>query len=118
MLADKYDSAVDTEPRNPIYLSNRAAAYISANKYDAALSDSLQASQLDPTNDKILHRLARIYTSLGRPQDALDTYARIPNGVSAKDTMAAKSAVQSIASAENNINSENGNANMAIWSLD
>ena len=103
---------------NPTYLSNRAAAYISANKYDAALTDSLHANQLDPTNDKILHRLARIYTSLGRPEDALDTYSKIPGGASAKDTTAAKSAIQAIKSAENQINSADGNANMGLWSLD
>lgn len=110
--------AVEAEPTNPTYLSNRAAAYISANKYDAALADSIQANQLDPTNDKILHRLARIYTSLGRPQDALDTYSKIPGGASAKDTAAAKQAVLAIRSAESQLNEESGNANMALWSLD
>lgn len=98
-------------------MSNRAAAYISANKYSQALGDSLQASRLDPNNDKILHRLARIYTSLGRPQDALDTYAKIPNA-SATDTAAARKALQSIAVAETQINAEDGNGNMALWSLE
>jgi DnaJ homolog subfamily C member 7 len=110
-------TAVDAEPTNPTYLSNRAAAYISANKYDLALSDSLQANTLDPDSDKILHRLARIYTSLGRPQDALDTYARISNA-SATDTAAARKALQSIDIAEKQIKSEDGNGNMALWSID
>jgi DnaJ family protein C protein 7 len=77
----------------------------------------LLASRLDPKNDKILHRLARIYTSLGRPQDALDTYAKIPNA-SATDTMAARKALQAIEMAEKQINSEDGNGNMALWSID
>jgi DnaJ homolog subfamily C member 7 len=88
-----------------------------ANKYGLALTDTLQASQLDPDNDKILHRLARVYTSLGRPQDALDTYARIPN-VSSTDTSLARKALQSIESAERQINSEEGNGNMALWSIE
>ncbi|KIX06287.1 uncharacterized protein Z518_04262 [Rhinocladiella mackenziei CBS 650.93] len=113
----EYTKAVDAEPSNPTYLSNRAAAYISANQYSQALSDSLQASRLDPNNDKILHRLARIYTSLGRPQDALDTYAKIPNA-SATDTAAARKALQSIEMAEKQINSEDGNGNMALWSIE
>ncbi|KAI1610535.1 DnaJ protein, subfamily C, member 7 [Exophiala viscosa] len=113
----EYTKAVDAEPSNPTYLSNRAAAYISANKYSQALGDSLQANRLDPNNDKILHRLARIYTSLGRPQDALDTYAKIPNA-SATDTAAARKALQSIEMAEKQINSEDGNGNMALWSID
>jgi DnaJ homolog subfamily C member 7 len=110
--------AVEAEPSNPTYLSNRAAAYISANKFDLALSDSLQANRLDPANDKILHRLARIYTSLGRPQDALDTYARIPGGVSVKDTGSAKTAIAAIQAAERVIDEENGSGTMALWNLE
>merc|ERR1711939_246236 len=113
----EYSKAVEADPTNPTYLSNRAAAYISANNYSQALGDSLQASRLDPNNDKILHRLARIYTSLGRPQDALDTYAKIPNA-SATDTAAARKALQSIELAEKRINSEDGNGNMALWSIE
>ncbi|KIX95839.1 uncharacterized protein Z520_08547 [Fonsecaea multimorphosa CBS 102226] len=113
----EYTKAVDAEPSNPTYLSNRAAAYISANKYSQALGDSLQASRLDPKNDKILHRLARIYTSLGRPQDALDTYAKIPNA-SATDSALARKALQSIEMAEKQIDAEDGNGNMALWSIE
>ncbi|EXJ89405.1 hypothetical protein A1O3_02472 [Capronia epimyces CBS 606.96] len=114
---EEYTKAVEADPANPTYLSNRAAAYISANRYSQALGDALQASRLDPQNDKILHRLARIYTSLGRPQDALDTYARIPNA-SATDTAAARKALQAIEVAEKQINSEGGNGNMALWSIE
>jgi len=110
-------SAVEAEPSNPTYLSNRAAAYILANKYSQALADSLQASRLDPNNDRILHRLARIYTSLGRPQDALDTYAKIPHA-SATDMAAARKAVQSISMAKKQIEDDDGNGNMALWSLE
>ncbi|KAL2404261.1 DnaJ-like protein subfamily C member 7-like protein [Exophiala dermatitidis] len=114
---EEYTKAVEADPSNPTYLSNRAAAYISANKYNQALGDILQASRLDPNNDKILHRLARVYTSLGRPQDALDTYARIPN-VSPTDTAAARKALQAIEVAEKQIYSEDGNGNMALWSIE
>ena len=109
---------MDAEPSNPTYLSNRAAAYISANKYDSALSDSLQANRLDPANDKILHRLARIYTSVGRPQDALDTYAKIPGGASAKDSHLAKTAISAIEAAERAIEEDSGSGSMALWNLD
>ncbi|KIV89289.1 hypothetical protein PV10_08867 [Exophiala mesophila] len=113
----EYTKAVEAEPSNPTYLSNRAAAYISANKYSLALGDSLQANRLDPDNHKILHRLARIYTSLGRPEAALDTYAKIPDA-SVTDTAAARKALSSIELAEKQINSEDGNGNMALWSID
>jgi DnaJ homolog subfamily C member 7 len=109
-------TAVDAEPSNPTYLSNRAAAYISANKYNQALSDCVQANRLDPGNDKILHRLARVYTSLGRPQDALDTYAKIPNA-SVTDTSSARRALQAIEMAEKQIDAEDGDGKMALWSI-
>lgn len=82
-----------------------------------ALGDVLQANRLDPTNDKILHRLARVYTSLGRPQDALDTYAKIKDA-SATDTAAARKALQAIEIAERTINDPEGNSNMALWNID
>lgn len=90
---------------------------MSDNKFQAALGDCLQANRLDPGNDKILHRLARIYTSLGRPDDALSLYSRIPN-VSATDTGAARKAKQSIEMAEKQINAPDGDGRMALWSID
>ena len=90
---------------------------MSANKFNLALSDSVQANRLD-SSDKNLHRLARIYTSLGRPQDALDTYARISTNPSTTDTAAARKALQSIEIAEKQIGSDDGNGNMALWSID
>ncbi|RMD44799.1 hypothetical protein DV735_g383, partial [Chaetothyriales sp. CBS 134920] len=113
----EYSKAVEADPSNPTYLSNRAAAYMSAGKYESALFDSLAASRLDPGNEKILHRLARIYTSLGRSQDALDTYARIPSA-STTDTAAARQAQQSIEIAQKQIAAPDGNGNMALWSID
>ena len=59
------------------YLSNRAAALMSANKFEEALEDSKAAEELEPSNVKVLHRLVRIYVSLGRPSEALDTLDRI-----------------------------------------
>ena len=90
---------------------------MSDNKFQAALGDCLQASRLDPGNDKILHRLARIHTSLGRPEDALAVYARIPN-VSLADTNAAKSAQRSIEIAKGQLDKEDGDGKMALWNID
>lgn len=90
---------------------------MSDNKFQAALADCLQASRLDPDNDKILHRLARIYTSLGRPEDALSVYSRIPNA-SATDTGAAYKAQHSISIAEAQIEKPDGDGKMALWNID
>lgn len=90
---------------------------MSDNKFQAALADCLSASRMDPSNDKVLHRLARIYTSLGRPEDALSVYARMPNA-SATDTGAARKAKHSIEMAEKQINTPDGDGKMALWNID
>ena len=50
---------------------------MSANQYQEALEDSKTAEELEPSNVKVLHRLVRIYVSLGRPAEALNTLNRI-----------------------------------------
>jgi DnaJ family protein C protein 7 len=81
------------------------------------LDDCSRADELDPENPKILLRLARIYTSLGRPQEALDTYARIKPAPSAKDIAPAKSMLQHIRVAEDAL--KNGTTgSMALHALD
>ena len=98
-------------------MNNRAAAYISAGQYKLALEDSLSADELDPNNPKILLRLARIYTSLGRAQEALDTYDRIQPPPSAKDLAPAKTMLQHISVAEDAL--KNGTTgSMALHALD
>lgn len=86
----QYTQAVELIPNSATYLSNRAAAYMSNGSYEAALEDCSRAVDLDPFNNKFLLRLARIYTSLGRPDEALTTFKRIQPPPSAKDMAAAK----------------------------
>jgi DnaJ family protein C protein 7 len=81
------------------------------------LEDGIRAAELDHQNPKVLHRLARIYTSLGRPQDALDTYSRIHPPAAAKYVAASKSMLQHIERAEDALkNSTSGS--MALHALD
>jgi len=109
--------AVEAQPSSATYLSNRAAAYISAGLYKNALEDCIRADELDPQNAKILLRLARTYTNLGRPQDALDTFARIQPPPSAKDVAPAKAQLQHIKVAEDAL--KNGTTgSMALHALD
>lgn len=99
------------------YLNNRAAAYISNGQYLCALDDCSRAIQLDPKNPKTLLRLARIYTNLGRPQDALDTYSRMDPPASTKDISPAKIMLQHIKGAEDSL--KNGTTgSMALHALD
>lgn len=50
---------------------------MSANRFEEALEDSKFAEELEPSNVKVVHRLARIYVNLGRPSEALDALDRI-----------------------------------------
>ncbi|KAI1646106.1 uncharacterized protein F4817DRAFT_341207 [Daldinia loculata] len=86
----EYTSAIQLMRNEPTYLSNRAAALMSDRQYEAALEDCVRAVDLDPHNPKYLLRLARIYTSLGRPEEAMTTFGRIQPPASAKDMAAAR----------------------------
>lgn len=50
---------------------------MSANRFEEALEDSKTAEDIEPSNIKVLQRLARIYVSLGRPSEALEVLDRI-----------------------------------------
>ncbi|KAG9247298.1 hypothetical protein BJ878DRAFT_493256 [Calycina marina] len=114
---EEYTKAVEAQPSNAIYLSNRAAAFMSAGHYQKALEDCLRADELNPHNAKILLRMARAYISLGQAQDALDTFARITPPPSAKDVAPAKSQLQYINVAEDAL--KNGTTgSMALHALD
>lgn len=64
MSAKKYDEAIASytkaitlDATNPIYFSNRAAAYASKSDFLSAVGDAEQALQVDPTFVKAYHRL-------------------------------------------------------------
>lgn len=110
-------SAVEADPKSSTYRSNRAAAYMSAGKYVQALDDCKEADELDPDNAKILHRMARVYTSLGRPKEALETYDRITPAASQKDRQPAVTMNKHLSEAEEQIR-ESTSGSMAIFALD
>lgn len=108
---------MDLFPDSPTYLSNRAAAYMSSGQYEAALDDCSRAADLDPQNPKVLLRLARIYTALGRPEEAMTTFGRISPPPSAKDTAPTKEMLHHINSARQSL--EGGTAmSMVLHALD
>ncbi|RKF59321.1 DnaJ-like protein subfamily C member 7-like protein [Erysiphe neolycopersici] len=113
----EYTKAVQRQPSSATYLNNRAAAYISNGQYSQALDDCIKASLLEPQNPKILLRLARIYTNLGRPQDALDTYSRIEPPALAKDVAPAKAMLQHIKVAEDSLK-DGTTGSMALHALE
>jgi DnaJ family protein C protein 7 len=108
---DFYSKAVNLQPNSATYLGNRAAAYMSTNRWLEALEDCKRAAEIEP-QPKILLRLARIYTSLGRPEEAIDTFNRIRPLPSAKDMQPAKEMLHHVRAAQSALN--NGTAGMMI----
>ena len=93
---------------------------MSAGRWTEALDDSLTASSLETNNFKVLHRLARIYTSLGQPVEALQTIDRISDAageVKPQDRSPAFSMQTHIKQAEDAIK-EGTAGSLAVHALD
>lgn len=97
---EQYTKAIECEPENATFLSNRAAAYMSAGKFKLALDDCVLADRHQSDNGKTLLRMARIQVALGRPADALQTYDRMSPPASTKDRAPAQQMLQHLKSAE------------------
>lgn len=90
-----------------------------AGNYQLALSDSLRASHLASSDNKVLHRLARIYTALGRPEEALQTYDKIQNPpATVKDKAAALAMHKALSQAEEQSSSPTGSGSLILYGLD
>lgn len=72
----KYTEALALDPKNVIYLSNRAAAHSSLLQHEKAVADAEAAIELDPTFSKAYSRLGLAKYALGDPKAALDAYKR------------------------------------------
>lgn len=92
---------------------------MSANRFEDALADSKAAEEIDPSNIKILNRLARIYTSLGRPAESLEIFKRLDSikPVTGNERSQAEQMQMHIAQAENVLR-EGTAGSMAIHALD
>ncbi|KAG6848255.1 hypothetical protein H0H93_001897 [Arthromyces matolae] len=85
-----YTKAIDLNPNEPSYLTNRAASYMALKKFRPALDDCQQAASLQsaaPTS-KTLLRLGRCQLALGSTAAALSTIRKIltlePDNTAAK----------------------------------
>ncbi|KAJ4374448.1 hypothetical protein N0V86_007313 [Didymella sp. IMI 355093] len=110
----EYSKAIEADPKNATYYSNRAAAYISASRFVEALEDCRTADELDPDNMKIKLRLGRVYTSLGRPDEALQVYNSI--NATAKDMQPAVLMKKNLDMAEQTAK-DGGGGSMVIYAL-
>ncbi|CAI6257102.1 unnamed protein product [Periconia digitata] len=69
-----YTAALDVVPLNPIYLSNRAAAYSGMSKHEEAKGDAELATAADPNYSKAWSRLGLAKFVLGDAKGAMEAY--------------------------------------------
>ncbi|ODV90361.1 hypothetical protein CANCADRAFT_31352 [Tortispora caseinolytica NRRL Y-17796] len=69
-----YTKAIDLDPKNATYFSNRAACYMALKQYDEAIDDSTKAIAIDRYYVKALSRRANAYENVGRLADAINDY--------------------------------------------
>ncbi|KAL8688011.1 MAG: hypothetical protein Q9218_005974, partial [Villophora microphyllina] len=71
-----YTKAINLSPTNPIYLSNRAAAYSASHKHKEAVSDAEIAVSADPTYTKAWSRLGLARFVLGDATGSMEAYQK------------------------------------------
>lgn len=73
---DKYTEAISLSPTNPIYLSNRAAAYSASGDHAAAVKDAEIAVAADPKYTKAWSRLGLARFAMGDARGSVDAYQK------------------------------------------
>ena len=71
---DLYGQAISISPTNPIYLSNRAAAYSATKQHDLARNDAEMAVASDPKYTKAWSRLGLARFALGDAKGSMEAY--------------------------------------------
>lgn len=73
---DLYTKAITLSPTNPIYLSNRAAAYSASHKHSEACADAELATSADPKYTKAWSRLGLARFVLGDAKGSMEAYQK------------------------------------------
>ena len=71
-----YTAALALFPRNPIFLSNRAAAYTASEDYESALLDAEAAIEAAPKYTRAWIRLGTARFALGDPEGSMEAYQK------------------------------------------
>ena len=74
--AEAYTHAIELDPENFVYFSNRAAAFTMQGEYEAALEDCRAAVSLNPEYAKGYGRMGAAYMGLGNPIAAIEAYEK------------------------------------------
>ncbi|KAL2004232.1 hypothetical protein VTN02DRAFT_5375 [Thermoascus thermophilus] len=73
---DLYTKALEIAPKNPIYLSNRAAAYSASGQHAKAAADAELALSVDPKYSKAWSRLGLARFDMGDAKGAAEAYEK------------------------------------------
>ena len=73
---DLYSRAITLSPTNPIYLSNRAAAYSANHQHEEAKADAELAVSADPKYTKAWSRLGLARFVLGDTKGSMEAYEK------------------------------------------
>lgn len=73
---DFYTKALEVSPLNPIYLSNRAAAYSAHSQHELAKNDAELATVADPKYTKAWSRLGLSRFALGDAKGSMEAYGK------------------------------------------
>ncbi len=76
MAIDLYSKAIAISPTNPVYLSNRAAAYSASHKHTEACTDAEMAVAADPKYTKAWSRLGLARFVLGDAKGSMEAYEK------------------------------------------
>jgi tetratricopeptide (TPR) repeat protein len=68
---EDYSKAIEIEPNNAAYYSNRAWAYFKIDKTSLGLSDTQRSLELDPHNANAHYTRGRILEAMGRKDEAI-----------------------------------------------
>ncbi|GAB7363894.1 hypothetical protein MBLNU230_g4457t1 [Neophaeotheca triangularis] len=73
---DYYTQALEISPLNPIYLSNRAAAYSGSQQHELAKNDAELAVATDPKYTKAWSRLGLALFAMGDAKGSMEAYGK------------------------------------------
>jgi small glutamine-rich tetratricopeptide repeat-containing protein alpha len=71
---ERYTQALELTPKNPIFLSNRAAAYSSLGQHEKAIEDAQVAVDTDPAYTKAWSRLGLARFAVGDARGSMEAY--------------------------------------------
>jgi small glutamine-rich tetratricopeptide repeat-containing protein alpha len=102
---DFYTQALELQPLNPIYLSNRAAAYSGAMRHDEAKNDAEMAVAADPKFAKAWSRLGLAKFALGDARGSMEAYQK---GIEAEGTGGSEAMRKGYETAKRRVEEEGG----------